>query len=163
MTLSLTGIPHTASVIGGWLTVTPDAGGASLRVPWAAATAGDAVVDLIRTAQLSTTSFAASPASDPAAQLQLQLGDVQAGLTADDARLAIAPVARLTVELEQGSTDLGRLLDLRSLLPGVYRYGITGRGVDGSALAPGDYSLVVDATSVDGVVSERVLPFTITG
>jgi minor extracellular serine protease Vpr len=163
VTLSLTGLPHSASVIGGWLTVTPDAGGPSLRVPWAAATAGDAVVDLIRTAQLSTGSFAAGPASDPPAQLQLQLGDVQAGLTADDARLAIAPVARLTVELQQGSTDLGRLLDLRSLLPGVYRYGITGRGVDGSPLAPGAYSLVVDATSVDGVTSERVLPFTVTG
>jgi hypothetical protein len=88
---------------------------------------------------------------------------VQAGLTADDARLAIAPVARLTVELYQGSTDLGRLLDLRSLLPGVYRFGVTGRGATGAPLAPGDYRLVVDATSVDSVTSERSQPFTITG
>ncbi|MEO9174685.1 MAG: hypothetical protein ABI317_04150, partial [Gaiellales bacterium] len=81
----------------------------------------------------------------------------------DDARLAIAPVARLTVELFQGDTDLGRLLDLRSLLPGVYRFGITGRGVTGAPLADGDYRLVVDATSVDAVTSEQVLPFSITG
>jgi hypothetical protein len=88
---------------------------------------------------------------------------VQAGLTADDPRLAIAPVARLTVDLYQGDTNLGRLLDLRSLLPGVYRFGVTGRGVDGAPLAAGAYRLVVDATSVDAVTSERALPFAVTG
>jgi hypothetical protein len=163
ITLALTGLPHTASVIGGWVTVTPDAGGAALRVPWAAATAGDAVVNLIRTIGLSSSSFAPGVSSAPPSQLQMQLGDVEAGLTADDARLAIAPVARLTVDLYQGDTDLGRLLDLRSLLPGIYRFGVTGRGVDGAPLAPGAYKLVVDATSVDSVTSERALPFTITG
>jgi subtilisin family serine protease len=163
VTLSLTGLPHAASVIGGWVTATVSGGGPTLRIPWAAATAGDAVADLIRSAGLSATSFAPADSSDPPAQLQLQLGAVQVGLTADDARLAIAPVARLTVDLYQGSTDLGRLLDLRSLLPGVYRFGVTGRGATGSPLAPGDYRLVVDATSVDSVTSERALPFTITG
>ncbi|MEO9177025.1 MAG: S8 family serine peptidase, partial [Gaiellales bacterium] len=120
VTLSLTGLPHTASVVGGWVTVATDGGGPTLRIPWAAATAGDAIVNLIRSAGLSSTSFASGSSAAPPSQLQLQLGDVQAGLTADDARLAIAPVARLTVELFQGDTDLGRLLDLRSLLPGVY-------------------------------------------
>jgi hypothetical protein len=132
-------------------------------VPWAAATAGDAVVNLIRAAGLTTTTFAPGDSADPPSQLQLQLGDVQAGLGADDARLSIAPVARLTVELFQGDTDLGRLLDLRSLLPGVYRFGVTGRGLSGAPLAPGAYRLVVDATSVDSVTSERVLPFTVSG
>jgi hypothetical protein len=45
----------------------------------------------------------------------------------------------------------------------VYRFGVTGRGATGAPLAPGDYRLVVDATSVDSVTSERSLPFTITG
>ena len=163
VTLSLTGLTHTASVIGGWVTVTTDGSATTLRVPWAAATAGDAVVNLIRAAGLTATSFATGTSADPPSQLQLQLGDVQAGLNPDDARLAIAPVARLTVELFQGDTDLGRLLDLRSLLPGVYRFGVTGRGLSGAPLAPGDYRLVVDATSVDSVTSERVLPFTVSG
>jgi subtilisin family serine protease len=161
--LSLTGLPHAASVVGGWVTVTTDGGGPTLRIPWAAATAGDAVVNLIRSAGLTSTSFAPGTSADPPSQLQMQLGDVQAGLDAGDARLAIAPVARLTVDLYQGDTNLGRLLDLRSLLPGVYRFGITGRGVDGSPLAAGDYRLVVDATSVDSVTSESSLPFTVTG
>jgi hypothetical protein len=163
VTLSLTGLTHTASVIGGWVTVTTDGSATTLRVPWAAATAGDAIVNLIRAADLTSTTFAPGTSADPPSQLQLQLGDVQAGLTAEDARLAIAPVARLTVELFQGDSDLGRLLDLRSLLPGVYRFGVTGRGLSGSPLAPGAYRLMVDATSVDSVMSERVLPFTVGG
>ncbi len=163
VTLSLTGLTHTASVIGGWVTVTTDGSATTLRVPWAAATAGDAVVNLIRAAGLTTTSFAPGTSAAPPSQLQLQLGDVEAGLNPDDARLAIAPVARLTVELFLGQDDLGRLLDLRSLLPGVYRFGVTGRGLSGAPLAAGDYRLVVDATSVDSVTSERVLPFTISG
>jgi hypothetical protein len=161
VTLSLTGLTHTASVIGGWVTVTTDGTNDTLRVPWAAATAGDAVVNLIREAGLTSTTFAPGKSSDPPSELQLQLGDVEAGLNADDARLAIAPVARLTVDLYQGDSDLGRLLDLRSLLPGVYRFGVTGRGLSGAPLAPGSYRLVVDATSVDSVVSERVLPFAV--
>ena len=163
VTLSLTGLTHTASVIGGWVTITTDGTQSTLRVPWAAATAGDAVVNLIRTAGLSSTTFAPGDSANPPSQLQLQLGDVQAGLTASDARLAIAPVARLTVDLFQGDSNLGRLLDLRSLLPGVYRFGVTGRGLAGAPLAPGAYRLVVDATSVDSVTSERVLPFTVSG
>jgi hypothetical protein len=143
--------------------VTTNGGGTTLRIPWAAATAGDAVVNLIRAADLTSTTFAPGTSADPPSQLQLQLGDVETGATADDARLAIAPVARLTVELFQGDGDLGRLLDLRSLLPGVYRFGVTGRGLSGSPLPPGAYRLVVDATSVDSVTSERVLPFTVSG
>jgi len=161
VTLSLTGLTHTASVIGGWVTVTTDGTNDTLRVPWAAATAGDAVVNLIREAGLTSTTFAPGKSSDPPSQLQLQLGDVEAGLGADDARLAIAPVARLTVDLYQGDSDLGRLLDLRSLLPGVYRFGVTGRGLLGRAARPGQLPAVVDATSVDSVVSERVLPFAV--
>jgi hypothetical protein len=163
VSLALTGLTHTASVIGGWVTVTTDGSATTLRIPWAAATAGDAAVNLIRAAGLTNSSFATGTSADPPSQLQLQLGDVQAGLSPDDARLAIAPVARLTVELFQGDTDLGRLLDLRSLLPGVYRFGVTGRGLSGAPLAPGDYRLVVDATSVDSVTSERVLPFAVSG
>jgi subtilisin family serine protease len=163
VTLSLTGLSHTASVIGGWVTVTTDGTQTTLRVPWAAATAGDAVVNLIKAAGLTSTSFAPGDSADPPSQLQLQLGDVQAGVGGTDSRLAIAPVARLTVDLFQGDTDLGRLLDLRSLLPGVYRFGVTGRGLSGAPLAPGAYHLVVDATSVDSVTSERDLPFTVSG
>jgi hypothetical protein len=163
VTLSLTGLSHTASVIGGWVTVTTDGSSATLRVPWAAATSGDSIVNLIRAAGLTTTTFAAGTSADPPSQLQLQLGDAQAGLSADDARLSIAPVARLTVELFQGDTDIGRLLDLRSLLPGIYRFGVTGRGLSGAPLAPGAYRLVIDATSVDSVTSERALPFTVSG
>ena len=82
----------------------------------------------------------------------------------DAARLEIAPVQRLSVDLYQKSRLLGRLVERHELLPGSYRYGIT--GIDpstGKPLTPGVYKLVVDAVSTDEVTSERQLGFTVSG
>ena len=71
---------------------------------------------------------------------------------------------RLSVDLYRDSQLLGRIVDRHELLPGSYRYGIT--GIDpstGKPLAPGIYRLVVDAVSSDEVTSERQLGFTVAG
>jgi hypothetical protein len=73
-------------------------------------------------------------------------------------------VQRLSVDLYRDSQLLGRIVDRRELLPGRYRFGIT--GIDpstGKPLAPGVYRLVIDAVSSDEVTSERQLGFTVAG
>jgi hypothetical protein len=147
-------------VIGGWLLVTVD-GGTDMRVPWALSRDDDLAVGLIGDAAL--TPALVTPATDgtTAARLDLVLGAARAN---GAARLEIAPVQRLSVDLYRNSQLLGRLLERHELLPGRYRYGIT--GIDpstGKALAPGIYRLVVDAVSSDEVTSERQLGFTVAG
>ena len=96
-----------------------------------------------------------------ATKLSLVLGSAKSN---GAARLEIAPVQRLSVDLYRDSHLLGRLVERHELLPGSYRYGIT--GIDprtGKALTPGIYRLVIDAVSADDVTSERQLGFTVAG
>jgi minor extracellular serine protease Vpr len=160
LTLQASHLPDQTTVIGGWLLVQVD-GGADMRVPWALSRDDDLAVGLIGDAAL--TPALVTPASDgtTAARLDLVLG---AARTDGAARLEIAPVQRLSVDLYRRSQLLGRLLERHELLPGRYRYGIT--GIDpstGKALAPGIYRLVVNAVSSDEVTSERQLGFTVAG
>ena len=64
------------------------------------------------------------PTATPRRRLALVLGAAQAPTAT--ARLEIAPVQRLSVDLYRESQLLGRLLERHELLPGSYRYGITG-------------------------------------
>ena len=58
-----------------------------------------------------------------ATRLALVLGSAKSD---GPARLEIAPVQRLSVDLYRDSHLLGRLVERHELLPGSYRYGITG-------------------------------------
>jgi hypothetical protein len=146
-------------VLGGWLLVAV-AGGENLRVPWALSRSNDLAAGLLGGAALAPALV--HPSADGSAvvaRLDLVLG---AARTGGAARLEIAPVQRLSVDLYRNAQLLGRIVDRHELLPGRYRYGIT--GIDpstGKALTPGLYRLVIDAVSADEVTSERQLGFTV--
>ena len=157
LTLALTGLPEQPGVVGGWIVVA-SAGAGPLRVPWSAATTGDVKTPLIRSATLDNASFAPGAEGAIAARLVLGLGDV--GVT--DPRVEIAPVGRFTVDLLRDGAEIARIVDERHLLPGTYRYGLTGHHPrTGKGLEPGRYELVLAAHSLDGITSERHLGFTI--
>ena len=158
LTLTLAGLTADASVIGGWIFITPD-GGQPFRVPWSASTAGDVKTPLVRSASLDVDHFAPGAEGAIAARLVLGLGAV--GLR--DPRIEIAPVSRFTVDLMRGDLVIARIVDEHHLLPGTYRFGLTGHDPHtGRRLEPGAYRLVIDAHSLDGITSERTVPFTIT-
>jgi subtilisin family serine protease len=161
LTLVAHGLPDQSTVIGGWILVSSDGGVGRLRVPWALSRSDDLAAGLIGSAALVPALV--QPASDgnAAARLSLVLGSAKSN---GPARLELAPVQRLSVDLYRESHLLGRLVEHHELLPGSYRYGIT--GIDpttGKALTPGIYRLVIDAVSADEVTSERQLGFTVAG
>jgi hypothetical protein len=132
------------------------AGGGTVRIPWALAF--DArPVDLIARASLSRTAFAASDTRP--ALLTLQAGRV----IASGGRIEVRPLARLDVVLRRpGGASLGLLARVRDVLPGLYAFGLTGRGPGGAPLAPGRYVAVVLAYPADGgPPSRRELGFTL--
>ena len=58
----------------------------------------------------------------------------------------IQPVARLDVSLYSSSgAFLGVLATVPDLLPGTYRFALTGRGPDGTVLQPGGYEIRIAA------------------
>jgi len=118
-------------VLTGTLFVRPH-GSPMLRVPWAIGLRPPAVSLLGRTS-LDRTAF---PASDTRpAVLRVAVGRITTGR-----EIQIEPAARLDVLLYSANGRfLGVLSRLRDLLPGTYRFGITGRGPDGALLAHGSY------------------------
>jgi subtilisin family serine protease len=160
LTLKASGLPHETAVIGGWLLVA-SAGGETLRVPWALARSDELAAGLIGDAALVPPLVQPATDGNPVAKLTLVLGSASSD---GAARLEIAPVQRLSVDLYRDSRLLGRVVERHELLPGSYRYGIT--GIDpstGKPLTPGVYRLVIDAVSSDDVTSERKLGFTVAG
>jgi hypothetical protein len=158
LVLDAHGLPDQTAVIGGWILVSSDGGG-RLRVPWALSHSDDLAAGLIAGATLLPARVQPSAAGDVATRLSLVLGSAKSN---GSARLEIAPVQRLSVDLYRDSRLLGRLVERHELLPGAYRYGIT--GIDPTtrkALTPGIYRLVIDAVSADDVTSERQLGFTV--
>ena len=132
------------------------AGGGRVRIPWALAFDAQPV-DLIARASLSSTAFAASDTRP--AVLTLQAGRV----IATGGGIEVRPLARLDVLLRHaGGESLGLLARVRDVLPGVYTFGLTGRGPGGATLAPGGYVAVVLAYPADGgPPSRRELGFTL--
>ena len=160
LTLNAHDLPDATTVVGGWLLVLTDGGG-TLRVPWAIARSADLAAGLIGGTSLVPPLLEPRTNGEPAASLTLVLGSAR---TDGEARLEISPVQRLSVDLYRGSQLIGRIIERHELLPGSYRYGIT--GIDpstGKPLTPGIYRLVIDAVSSDEVTSERQLGFTIAG
>jgi len=160
LTLVAHGLPDQTTVIGGWMIVSIE-GGSTLRVPWALSRNGDLAAGLIAKAALTSPRVEPTGDDSAATRLALVLGSAK---SSGSARLEIAPVQRLSVDLYRDSHLLGRLVERHELLPGSYRYGIT--GIDPTtrkALTPGIYRLVIDAVSADDVTSERQLGFTVPG
>ena len=83
--------------------------------------------------------------------LSLVVGAVTAG-----PELQVRPVDVLQVQLWRNGKLLGILARRRELLPGRYAFGLTGRGPDGSKLAPGRYQVRVVALPGDGTRPQSI-------
>ena len=135
-------------------------GSETLRVPWALGFQQPPTT-LIGHVSLSSSSFRQS--DEKPAVLTVQAGNLVR--TGDS--LEVQPVSRLDVALyTAGGGYVGLLTRLRDVLPGVYSFGITGRGPTSAPLAPGGYqlrlaawpTLPADAKPSRAVVRFRVLP-----
>jgi minor extracellular serine protease Vpr len=146
--------PQPPTALTGVLRVRIRAGGV-LRIPWAISVpvADQPLVDGLR---LSAARFAPSDAQP--AVLSLVAGRVDGSTE----RPQLLPLETLTISLFRGRRDLGRLVNMRDVLPGRYAFGITGRGPRGARLAAARYELSIVATPVGGgAAEEQRISFTI--
>jgi subtilisin family serine protease len=121
------------ALVGGDIAVRP-AGGRVLRIPWAISFR-PYTGNLLGPASISPVSF--SPSDTDPATLSVVAGRILGG-----GPVEIEPVSRLDVLLYNASGRfLGVLARGRDLLPGVYRFGLTGRGGNGETLPPGSYEI----------------------
>jgi len=136
-----------AAPLTGVLAISPR-GGSPLRVPWVIAPP-TAPATLLRLARITPSVFAASDTKP--ALLRVQVGSL-AG-----APLGIQPVARLELRLyRQSGAYLGLLTSERDLLPGIYRFALTGRNAAGARLPAGAYALSLVAWPTLGGAPERL-------
>jgi hypothetical protein len=137
-------------------TIFVTAGSRPLRVPWAIVFPPGK--NLLPHVRIDPTEF--RPSDFEPAVLRVRAGAV---LVSGDVQ--IVPLSRLDVLLYSGNgAFVGVLARLRDLLPGVYSFGITGRGPTGAKLAPGAYQLRLVAWPVDdGKPTRRRVSFRIGG
>ena len=132
-------------------------GRVALGVPWVAAPAARER-GLLSAVALEDEGF--SPSDREPSVLEFTAGR----LVRASGRYEVQAVARLDVEVRRvgAKESLGLLARLRHLLPGYYRFGLTGRGPAGKRLRPGRYELLLLAypTGADSPTRRR-LPFTI--
>ena len=128
----------------------------AFRVPWAIAVPS-ATRPLLSGVRLSQTTFVPSDVNPSV----LDVGAGRVDGTIEQPQLL--PLTTLEIDLLRGDgRPLGTLVTLRDVLPGRYRFGITGRGADGRALRAGSYEIRVVATPVGGGPQDsRELPFRI--
>ena len=126
-------LPRAPSALGGALRVRIR-GGSTLQIPWTIAVPLPKP-DLIAVARLSSRSF--SPSDAEPAVLTVVAGRVDG--TAE--RPQLLPLRMLAIDLYRGKREVGRLAQIRDVLPGRYAFGITGRGPRGGRLPKGDYVL----------------------
>jgi hypothetical protein len=91
-------------------------------LPWALARSDDLAVGLIGDAALNPVRVQPSTDGSTATRLTLVLGKATSH---DAARLELAPVQRLSVDLYQNARLLGRLVERHELLPGSDRSSTT--------------------------------------
>ncbi len=136
-----------SGLAAGILAVLP-AGGEPLRIPWTIVFQPPAAT-LLGAAALTPASF--TPSDTRPAILQVSVGGLGGG-----SRLEIEPAARLEIRLLGPSgSSLGVLASVQDLLPGRYRFAISGRAPDGRRLAPGAYELALVAWPVLGGAPSR--------
>jgi hypothetical protein len=122
-----------SAIATGLLVIRP-LGGQALRVPWAIGFR-QPKGSLLGEPSLDRTSF--RPSDVRPAVLQVRIGRLDG-----TEKIQIEPAARFNLLLYRGNgAFVGVLSRLRDLLPGTYRFGITGRGPGGENLSPGDYQL----------------------
>jgi len=125
-------------------------GRAAIAVPWSRR-AAQRPVALLGRVSLSARVF--SSADTAPATLTVAAGSA-------GGRGGVVPLARLDLVLLRGGRRLGVLARLRDVLPGRYRFGLTGRGPDGAVLRNGSYAVEVVAIPVDrGSPARRKLRF----
>jgi hypothetical protein len=114
-------------------------------------------LSLLGPLELSVRSFEPSEAAP--AVLTFRAGRL---LRAAD-RYQVQPLERVDVELRDAEGDrLGLLARLRNVVPGVFTFGITGRGPAGQLLDPGVYRLrVIAVPTRPGPVTQRSVRFRI--
>jgi hypothetical protein len=144
-----------ADVVSGLVRIAPR-GSQSLAVPWSVLLAPPPE-NLIGATELSERSFA--PSDFTPALLSMRLGTIERVRGRD----VLQPVRRLDVLLFDGGGDaLGLLARLRDVLPGQYAFGLTGRGPDGTRLAPGAYGLrLVAWPAAGGPPARRTVRFAV--
>jgi subtilisin family serine protease len=113
-----------------------------VRVPWAVAVPARPV-DLLSALRLRRTGPRVS--DETPAVLSLVAGAVTA-----TAAPQVRALEELDVQLWRGDTLLGVLARRSELLPGRYRFGLTGRGPNGARLVRGEYVVRVVARTGDG-------------
>jgi hypothetical protein len=149
--------PPDASLLTGAIVIAPS-GSQALRVPWAVSFKAPAT-NLIVNASLDHVAF--KPSDLAPAILTVRAG----ALDSSDGGLQIEPVGRMDLLLyTSGGRFIGRLAELRDLLPGAYSFGITGRAPTSVPLAPGNYELRLEAwptSPADATPSRATVKFTI--
>jgi hypothetical protein len=124
-------------------------GGDALHVPWAITFARPRL-SLLGPLQLSDRRF--EPSDDAPAVLRFRAGR----LLRAAGRYEVQPLERLDLVLEDDEGDrLGLLARLRDVVPGIFTFGITGRGPAGQVLDPGRYRLLVIAVPTHGGPATR--------
>ncbi len=153
VTAGASSAPSPTLVTGVILLATND--GQVLQVPWAVDSAALSE-KLLAQITLSHASFAPSDVS-PA------LLDLEIGRVSTTGPIEIQPVSRLEIVLAGArGRPLGLLARQRDLLPGRYRFGLTGRAPSGARLKPGRYELRLAAwPTVPGPPSRAIVRFTI--
>ena len=147
LTLGTGSLPSEATAATGTIVVRVG-GSPSVRVPWGLAIPSPDV-RLLSQVSLRTST---GPVSDVTPDvLSLVVGAVTAG-----PELQVRPVDVLQVQLWRNGKLLGILARRRELLPGRYAFGLTGRGPDGSKLAPGRYQVRVVALPGDGTRPQSI-------
>ena len=148
-------LPAIPGALTGAIRVVPQFAKA-FRVPWAIAVP---VRDrpLLGNVHLSQTTFVPSDVNPSV--LDVSAGRVDGTI----AQPQLLPLAKLEIDLVRGDgRPLGTLAVLRDVLPGRYRFGITGRDAKGRLLRPGSYQVRVVATPVGGGPPDTVdVPFRI--
>jgi subtilisin family serine protease len=141
-------------IVSGTVTIRP-AGVQALRIPWVIVFR-PFTGSLLGGVRIEPSSF--SPSDTKPATLTVVAGRISGGQT-----LQIEPVARLDVLLyTAGGRFLGVLAKQHDLLPGVYRFGLTGRGPGGAPLPTGSYEIRIVAKPVlPGPSSRAKIPFRI--
>ena len=149
--------PPDASLLTGAIVIAPS-GSQALRVPWAVSFKAPAT-NLIVNASLDHVAF--KPSDLAPAILTVRAG----ALDSSDGGLQVEPVGRMDLLLyTAGGRFVGRLAELRDLLPGAYSFGITGRAPTSVPLAPGNYELRLEAwptSPADATPSRATVKFTI--
>jgi subtilisin family serine protease len=146
-------LPPAPGALTGAIRVIPEFA-TPFRVPWAIAVPVTGK-PLISAVQLSQTTFAPSDVNPSV--LAVAVGRVDGTIS----QPALLPLAELDLQLYDAKDRLlGTVAQLRDVLPGRYRFGLTGRDAVGRILRTGSYTLRLVATPAGGGEQDTVdVPF----